>query len=369
MIMSIDPFLLAGAFGINTEDIHQPILPVDIRRKLHEIGWTEIHYSGLSKGSFCGYQLYLNILARQQDYQAIVGKRKISAFALVGSVAHLAFEDYENTCEVQADGSTVLGLDPWYWQQLFNIVIASNKATTIYTWDDCEVSPSLIEMWSQRLANRNTYGITLVEIFRKLKRPLIESGWEFVESEAVLNYVDGEGMDYPIVFRGTVDLIAAFRGMLFLFDLKSFGMWRILFACKGSPKSFSIGAEEMQYVRQLRHYDWLYWKINGRRVDNVGYILPSNMIPYKRSGKTYEKGADRGQPMASAPVLDMKQMLAYERDMVRQITAWTRNGFVRHYPEVYGKVYCVDCPFFDACLRDPRSAVTAKMDAYLEQYR
>ena len=165
--MLIDPSVMASTFA--TVRAYKPpkcILSLEVRKALHKMGWTEIHYSDLSRGSECGYMQFLDIIRSQDTGMKQHGaKKRMSAHALLGSVSHEAFENYEDTIGVQADGVTQLGLDPWYWRMLFKKVMSRDE-NTVYQWNGADVNEMDIERWSNMLASRKTYGVTLAEIFR-----------------------------------------------------------------------------------------------------------------------------------------------------------------------------------------------------------
>jgi hypothetical protein len=367
----LDFSLICNAFNVQ-----QPkpfLLPLDVRQKLHELGWTEIHFSDMSRGSVCAWQQYMDIIMSRESGNKMADVRKqVSAYALCGNVMHEAFDNYEDTCCLQADGVTMLGNDPWYWRQLFKKALANERNEgVIYTHNGTQVTQDDINLWSDRLASRQTYGITMAEMIRRIRMPMEEQGWQFVDHERVITYVDGEGTDYPIVFKGTVDVVAVFRGMVFIFDLKGYGIFRVLFDGKGSVKNVPWTTTQVQYMRQLRHYHWLYhMATDGEPVDGTGLMLPAACIPYKSNGKNHKKGDQRGSPVISAPVLPHRYVMAYQKDLIKQITIWARHGFVRDYPTNFGKPICPDyCSYFQACLGDSKNAIGSDQEAVLAQYR
>lgn len=343
-----------------------PLLSHECRKRMHSLGWTEVHYSDMSRGSECPYSLYLSILSDEDGGKTHGIQRRVSAHALCGSVMHAAFKDHENTCEAQADGVTLLGLDPWYWRQLFLSVI-DNDPLTVYVHDGAQVTDKEIDLWSQRFCSRDTWGLTVAEMIRKAKYPLLEQGWIFTDNERWIDYQDGD--TFPVHFAGTIDVVAVYRGMRFILDLKTYGMWRVLFDGKGSVSAQNPDAESLQYLRQLRHYDWLYRQVTSERADGIGLILPANALPYKKSGAGYQAGDAKGPTCTTAPVLPMQQMKAYERDMVKQIETWVLHGMTRAYPETFGKPQCPSCFFFEACIKDSKTSISQSQQRVLDNYR
>lgn len=358
--MDFNDYLLV-ALGVN-KAVAPPtfFLSHEVRKKMHELGWTEVHQTDINKGRECPYQLYLSLLQRNGTGRE---KRVMSPHALLGTVFHKAFEEYDMCCQ--------MGMDPWFWRQLFLQTLARDEETTNYVLNDnviTETSP-LIDQWSLAMSNSKAFGISPANIIRRLMEPIKQGGWEIVGQEYQLEYIDGDGTQYPIRFVGTIDMVVMIAAMLYIVDLKTYGFWDPIIKGEGSVKSQSHEEQAIQLDPQMRHYDALYWLITGLSTDGYGLIFPSNAVPYLKSGKNYKAGDERGQKFALVPSLGPHFRKNYIEDLMGQISCWVNGGFHRSYPRMFGKLYCPSCPHYQSCLGSSKAFVTSEQRAFAQAYR
>jgi len=344
---------LTNMFSILGREPPKPtFLSLEVRKAMHAMGWTEVHYTHMSIGRECAYKLFLYLLTLQQREGAETSKRSMSVHALLGSVLHLAFENPEYTRQ--------MGHDDWYWRQHFLNVLARDEDTTNYWFNDelIDAESERIREWSHKLATSSTWGISPANIIGRLMGTLTESGWEVIAQEYRYEYIDGEGSKYPIKFVGTIDLVMAIAGMLVIADLKTYGFWDPLLKGKGGVKAQNPDHDSLQLDPQLRHYAGFYELLTGQRVGGVALIFPSNVVPYKKSGRGYKAGDERGQRMCMVPNKGPKFSRSYLETTMKQIEAWVNGGFHRTYPRTFGKLNCPNCSHYDACLGNTEALVT-----------
>lgn len=323
------------------------LLPLDVRRRLHTLGLDEVHQSGLSIARECPNKLHLQ--PRQE-------RRTMSIHALCGSVFHLAFLRWHETQLRMADEG--------YWYDLFTEVRMQDPGT-IYTFKGRVIEKRDIKILAHYFTTSELLGISLGQVVLLLHMEVMAKGVEILEGEKRLEYVDAQGQKFPVRFVGTLDLVCAWRGRLLIGDVKTSGLWDPYLAKlggdldeTGSVKKQSYDPTQMLFHPQLRHYDWLYYKVTGRKPDAYGLLFPTNLIPYK-TGKDVGKPRGEGFP-TPVPAMSAKWAKAYEFDTIKLLTSLTSpHGDYRAMPTNFGKPTCPSCPYFSACLGDAEVAAQA----------
>ena len=331
------------------------LLDAATRKRLHAVGYTEVHHTSLSYWRECHATL---------GFEIGKAERIKDVRLLLGGVLHKAFERGED-CRTH-------GRDHMWWQQLFYICrdeqVARDGEKSSYFFNGSTVKGNQITQWSLDFCNPNILGgVTMQGLVVGTLDRLKTYGYEIAGSELHLSYKDG--VVDPIRFDGTVDLKLVNRrsGMLGLVDVKSYGIWQAYLDNKAA-KAERIAAEDVTYLPQNRHYHWLHnRKYPTEEVTFYGLIFPTNLVPYQKSGSGYKAVDIKDVPLFMGPALP----LSYVRDYEYQMVSWLKLIADRHFeklmPMKYGKVGCPDCPWFKACMKDSTASRTADL-FYTNEY-
>ena len=267
------------------------------------------------------------------------GRGSMSSYALLGSVFHHAVADPD---------MEIRGGDRGYWYQLLRQYSEDQE----YTRKGKAISEMDLIDYANSLVSGE--GILPAKILAKMVRlEIMGFGWDITEAEINMRYTDvGEhGEDgygkYPIVFDGTIDILMSNReGKLGIVDIKTTGLWDRTIKGKGSIKGQSWGDLQLRNHRQLKHYDWLFNKLYGKRVSSYGLSFPANFVPYKT-------GAKKGQMRGNGLFLTRAEhdLSVYEQDIKRHLSIWSLPwGLGRDYPEIWGKTSCPTCKYYLPCM-------------------
>jgi hypothetical protein len=379
----------ANAFGhAPPKDYVPPVLSHKVRKALHNMLWTELHYSDFSKGDECGAKLGTELKLRKMDESkgGTTTDSPITSneYALLGSVFHLAIEKWIDMKGGDPTAFSTLGHDPWFWQELFKeVMLNPRRRRYIYfhngqplRWGD-----DIVKQWCAMFATQQTWGISAANLIHRTLQRIEASGWTVLHVEYRMKYIDGKDEGYPVVWDGMIDIVAVnIRGEVGIFDVKTAGMWAA-FATAGT--SWARGASikkqiwspiQIQFHAQLRHYHWLYEAITKTKVSYYGLIFPANLVPYAKSGKdskgnTYSAGDDRGPVMQAQPVLTSAWGVMYRNDLVDKVSRWALHGFSRNMPTDWGVPKCPECPYFKHCVGAPNASISGAQAEFLKQYR
>jgi hypothetical protein len=343
----------ASAMALSIAPVKKPLLPTDVREKMIQLHWTEVHQSGLSKGRECPKRLKF-ALAEDSERSRRVG----SIYMLLGSVFHNAMEFKDQTASF---GDTY-----GYWMDIFAMLMSDQD----YYFNGKLVEESDVVEFSRKLADSSTfYGIRTMDIIEQMYVDIDNYGFTVESVEKRMEFKDGFGSS-AVSFVGTADMILKSKHGPFrcLMDTKTSGLWGPLLGT-GSVKKQSWDMVKIQFHPQLRHYDWMLNKIDPSYEDiqSYGLMFPANLVPYVK-GK--EAGQARGAVMQMAVKHTYAQRQMYERDMVETITQWVRHGFYRGQPLGMGfQPACPDCPFFGSCMGSDRMVSTGEaFKDYLKSY-
>lgn len=315
----------------------QWLLPLDVRRTLHEIGLTDIRQSGLSTGRACPADLKWSVSLAQP-----VPEMK-SAHAFLGSVVHSALADLQ--------GCTSDGQFKEYWMGLINF---QRSLEPLVGYRGAVATERDYDTWASRMVLPTTFcreGITVRDLVMRIAEWLTSLSIRVVSQETKLRYVDGD--EYPITFSGTADVYGMHPVGGIVLDLKNYGLLGPILDEEENVKGQQIDSAMLTYDPQFLHYGWLGARSHGWKVAAFGLILPSNLIPLQSAGKTRAKGELRGPPV----VLEFlghpaEHYRAYQRDLVDTLTGWARGGFYRARPrDLFGKLRCPKCVWKDDCLK------------------
>ena len=352
----------------------QPILPRETRKRLHDLLWTEVHYSDLGMAVSCEAKLGTELYIRSKDElrKGTTSQSRIPAnpYMLLGSVFHLAIERLE---EIDANN---LGGQPWMWMQLFREVMTKpRRRPSDYYHNGVMLKPDdkVIVEWSAMLAIKDTWGISAIDLARRVVKNLKDNGWDIVEIEYRLTYVDGG--KYPIVWDGLIDIVAVRNGEIGIFDVKTSGMWTAFLNVRtnnpkrGLLKKSFWDTVSIKMHSQLRQYSYFFTRITGKPVAYYGLIFPVNLIPYTRKYKDKNAGDDRGPGIQYARLEDPRWGEVYIKDVSERVTRMALHGFVRNYPTDWGKPTCPSCQYFKHCVGSLTAKVDKSLDLLLDQYR
>ena len=341
---------LAQLKALKPQRAAKTILSDAVRQGLHRYGYTDVHQSGLSTYRECPAKLGFQVQKKQTSY---------SINMLLGSVLHRAFS-YWQDCRDH-------GHDAEWWQSLFKLVRAEEgERKPIYTFKGEPVKWPFLNNLCFQFTNQDALGlITLGEMVVRTVERLDQMGYTIVANELVLTHRDGER--HPIDFTGTLDMKVVNRGNLGILDTKSYGLWAAFLHGKSASKE-EMSENEITYNNQLRHYHWLHWlRYPNERIEYYGMVLPTNLVPYKKSGAWGVAGTPKGQCAFVAPAIDFSFVKDYEHQVVQWLTQISKGVFFKGMPTNFGKTVCPDCPYFDHCLKDSsasRVAALADADAY-----
>jgi hypothetical protein len=308
------------------------VLSLELRKKLHAIGWTEIHQSQLSMGRECPQKLHLYLGGQ---------KRTMSCHALLGSVFHRAVELQLPISE--------MGHDLWIYL-MENLITEGN---TTYMYRGAPIQPHNVVDLAMDLESGRSLGVSLGELVMKVLDQLKAMNAIILAVEDRMEYVDGG--QYPIRFVGTLDLLTSSPIGLGIWDCKTSGLWGPLLAGKGSVKKQSMSHDELFCHTQLRHYEWLRKMLLRDKASNYALMTPANLVPYKVGA---EKGQPRGSLVLATMAASVKDIDSYQNDIVNFLSRYV-DGPYRAFPTNFGTPLCPGCPYFNTCLRDNTSSQQA----------
>lgn len=317
------------------------MLSASTRRRLHDIGWTEIHQSEIRKAARCGEQLRMSLDNRRGTD---------SAASLLGTVFHEAIAEPKTLMQY---GSTLK-----YWRDLFTRIRSERERD--YSLFGRVMVDQDYDWLAGQMHSGERIGVSAQFLTTMVLSELSIVGWSVTRSELFLEWVDigepgeeGYG-EYPISWVGTIDMMIKNpeQGTLGIADVKTSGLWGPILKRRGESGRSTVTQkwtpEMIAHHRQLRHYDWLSMKVSGVRADQYGLIHPANLVPYKTGPK---KGHARGTSLNLGPVLKGGHLEQYEEDLKRQMSIWSLPwGLGRDYPEIYGKSECPRCRYFTHCM-------------------
>lgn len=324
----------------------KPILPEDVRRRLHELGWTTIRQSNLRVAWTCDYKQRL--ASHPGNLQAA---RTYNIFAVLGILAHRA------TQYLALGGDPALGRIADWWLDELRAWVREDQPLSIEHHKQHlrkeEVLRIVARLGQPLLASRY-----LIDVIQDSVAPLWLGGHVPLQVERQYRVVDGEGTAYPIVFQGTIDLLTKLIAntgteILFLWDAKFYGLFSAYLDEDTKYVKQNVSAEETRFSAQHRHYSWLMSKVGLGTPDYYGFVFPVNSIPYLKDGNGYKKGQPRGSGTSMpVPVPGREYVNRWERDLVAFLTAWSQ-----HQPKRFAE--CATCYFRESCLKDPTADLLA----------
>tara|TARA_R110002020_G_scaffold318716_3_gene534364 strand:+ start:1142 stop:2119 length:978 start_codon:yes stop_codon:yes gene_type:complete len=296
---------------------------------------SEIHYSDLAVYRSCPAKFFYKI----EEPSRQIG----SAYMLLGSVFHAAFED---CCRWECNNTfkSLALRDVDYWDSLFDNVMVLHPDSKYDVTDDD------IKGWSSKFLGKDLFcGRSLGELVIDLYQYVtLLGGYTVEKSELKMEYDDLYGKHV-----GTLDLLmSSRRGGLAIADIKTSGMWDKLIKNSGYKKQ-SVDPLQITHHPQMKHYHWLGWRsssFNPEEVKEYALLYPANQVPYISGPKA---GKARGIPIFAAPC-DIS-IRRYEEDLQSWLQLIQAGVRTRSYPHVYGKIECPYCPWKDECLGDQDS--------------
>lgn len=314
-------------------------LSTEVRKRLHDIGYTKIHFSSLSRWRECH-----SILRWEIEKQEVTSTVNM----LLGSVLHLAFA-YVDDCISH-------GKDWHWWQSLFHMARANdlqrNGVKVNYLFKGRALKVLDVDDLCHQFVTKDTLGITLQDLVVGTIFALKQRGFSLDACELPLSFIDAPHL-YPIEFKGTLDWLVMNRGGLRgILDTKSYGLWGA-YLHGTSPSKTTFTLPEVQYTPQFRHYHWLYQRKHPtHNINFYGFVIPTNLIPYKKAGTWGKVGDPKGPVEFLAEALDPSFVTDYEFQMKDWCNQVSRKNFTKLMPMKNGAPACPDCAYFNACIND-----------------
>lgn len=320
-------------------------LPVELRMKLHDVGFTDVHQSGLAEWAECHAMLGFHLQAKKVVHEAPL---------LLGSVMHSALSDPH----LKDDGWEVD-----YWLEKFAQVKAAdfarsglaNPADITYHLNGQLLTKKDIVRWSCDFVSAVQTGILLPKILLEVKQEIEDAGLQIADQEFPLSF--SVGGEYPIRFHGTLDLILLDQeGNLGIADFKMSGL--IGAYTKGDvPNKVSFDPEQILFHRQLRHYHWMFRRVApDQKPRFYGIVAPTNRFPYKVGPN---KGSPKGSCLFMGPAMDDYFVADYESMVLDQLRWIGEGNFTKLLPSTFGKPSCPRCRYFKVCMNDPTASKVA----------
>jgi hypothetical protein len=303
-----------------------PLLDAKLQRGLVAAGYTEIHQSGLNMGRECPQKLHLSTRHREQ--------RSMGLHALFGSVFHAGIElneSVENMCSME------------FWLA----VIQQVASRDVYRVEQAQ----LID-YAQDLTVGRSIGKSMCELIMETMAELARCGIMINSIEERLVLKSGK-----VSFVGTLDMRASMNGEPMIIDVKTSGLWGPVID-QSAIKKQSYSAEELFCHTQLRHYDWMSYRMGLGKSSVYALLTPANLIPYAKNGAGYNKGDKRGSLLHLVPAATDEAIRSYELDVINFLKGYV-NGPYRAYPTNFGKPLCPGCPYYNVCMKDTTSNLQA----------
>lgn len=332
-------------------------LPRSTRRKLHELGWTTIRNTHLTRVRECGFKHLLSIKGESEHY---------NLYMVLGIVAHMAGNEYYGRMVMYHDIED-FWLDlyrKWARQEFAAHEKRGDKMVILHrgnVYTDAQVQAVIRQMAKPVFA-----GLTLGQVIRDTLSPLFSAGHKVYNTEHYMYFIDGKD-EYPIKFQGQYDLITMFNGAYFLWDLKFWGMFGTFIDGGLRIKKQDLEEDDCRMSFQHQHYAWLLEKIGHPVPEYYGFLVPTNMVPYTRNGKGYKAGDTRGSPMFYADVPGKAFTRRWERFLKITIESWTDRQ-LRTFPTSRGENLCKSCQYKDQCLGSSDS-VSVRENTFLDYLR
>lgn len=319
-----------------------PVLDINTRRLLHKHGWTTIRSTALTRARQCDFQ---QLLAVDEDQKEEV----YNIFMVLGIVGHEATIVEYNSL-VQFGDIEDFWIDvyrKWVREERERLRM-DGKTLTIVSGGQ-QLSNTQVEGIIRKMAQPLFSGQTLKDLIVRTMEPLWMAGHKAVDVEYHMYFIDGVDDNYPIRFQGQYDAVTTLGGRNFLWDLKFWGIFGTFVEGKARIAKTTLDTDDIRLSFQHQHYAWLMNRLGMPAPDYYGYLVPTNLVPYKNNGKGYKKGDNRGPSMFYADVPGEQYTRRWERFLVDFLSTWARKQ-TRRFPSFRGENLCKSCQYRTACL-------------------
>jgi len=328
------------------------LLTLSERKALHDVGMDEVHQTELSLWRECHALL---------GHALTTSQRRFEARMFLGSVMHSAVEDREKL--------RTEGWDPEFWLHHMRIVklrdaerAGVSPKDLYYHNGDRVVDKKQIQQWAIEFTLTDKLGdVSLHHLLSRTLDYMEQKGYVVVANELNLSHVDGDDA-YRVRFDGTLDFkVVDTEGRLGILDLKNYGILNVYL--KGdNPSKVTLSPNEILFNTQLRHYQWLnYLKYPRERVAFYGIVVPTNLVPYKKSGAWGEAGTPKGSPLFIGDAMSHAFVMDYQSQVLTWLRQIGQRNFTKLMPTTFGKPSCPTCRHFDVCLKDTSATSVADM--------
>src|SRR3972149_4264088 len=235
----------------------------------------------------------------------------VRADAILGTVFHLAIE------EAFKDPEWIRHASSEYWRQLLQDVCTMEN-----------VEYKNYQDYAFRMCVRNNFGgKSLSEIVEEIVKLINLFKLEIIAVEKKILFKIGK-----ITFQGTMDLLLRHPdGSISLPDIKTTGLFEKVLE-RGTSKKYAPSESKLKYSPQLNHYAWLCWRsgllkeYNIDKIDKIGFILPTNLVPYVRGSAA---GQIKGSPIFLED-FNMDSLYRYEQDLYQWLKLMASGYDARH---------------------------------------
>lgn len=332
--------------------VSEPLLPREVRRALHAVGYVEPHFSDWKDWRRCDREFLLRHVRKEPT------TRPVHIAALLGSVFHAG-------CAVPDDEVDATNPD-WFFELMEEVRARPRDKGRDYAFKDGAIlTRASAKALCARMIAIGIYGpdVTWGSILVDLRAAVLRGGWQVQATEFPLRYVDGR-FD-PIRFEGAIDLLLRHPKIPYLraVDTKTTGFHDPLLATGSVKKVSTMSPQAVRFEPQNRHYGWLAHQM-GLNVGSYGQAYPSNLVPYLKGGAGYKAGDLRGQAVVVLDGCnDYDDRARHAEDIREWLTAVASGVFPRRFPHGYGtELYCHTCAYKGGCLGD-RGATESLWDS------